>query len=274
MRRNLALFIIISLILHLTSFEGLRFIPESWYKTVKSPELTQVEIIDNRPAKKNQNQTRPIIKQLDPKEVIDSNKPARFESEKTQRVKTETKASVNGLTANASSQSKTNKPEQKAQPKSDNGDLPEFARYTTTSTSRSQVSQLSYELPDVMAAGATNLNTDASTFYSFYSRVEELFYVRWVERLNYYWDRLPLEFKRDNLAGRSWRTQITVLLTAQGVYDSSVIEKASGYQPFDEAVTYAFKNAHYFPNVPKAKVEPDGFVRLRYSFQVNIGTYR
>lgn len=247
--------------------------------------MTQVEIVENNPSKpKHKEKERQIIKQLEPEKPIDSDDQARFESEKTQRVKVETKASQIGLTSNktskASSRGETEQPRKPQQPqpqknRADDGDLPEFTRLVSGKNSQFETAKINIELPgDIQNANATNLNTDATTYYSFYSRVEELFYVRWVERVDYYWNRIPFEIKRDKLYGHSWRTQITVLLDSKGVYDSSIIERSSGYEPFDEAVVYAFKNAHYFPNVPKAKVEPDGFVRLRYSFHLNIGPYR
>ncbi|MBC7467666.1 MAG: energy transducer TonB [Bdellovibrio sp.] len=282
MRRNLALFIIISLILHLTSYTGLNLIPTSWYKDQK-PDLTQVEIIEEKPAqRKAREKQKQMIKQLDPKDQISTNDPARFESEKTQRVKKETKASLSGLTSNQVSKvsqgqgenQQPSKPQQQ-QPREQGGDLPEFTRVVSGRSSQLEQARISIELPgDIQNANATNLNTDASTYYSFYNRVEELFYIRWVERVTSYWNRIPMDFKINNLYGRSWITQVTVLLDSNGVYSSSMVEHASGYPPFDEAVVYAFKNAHYFPNVPRAKVEPDGFVRLRYSFKVNIGPYR
>lgn len=287
MRRNLAVFIIISLILHLTSYTGVSLIPTSWYQD-KKPDLTQVEIIEEKPAERKQRERqKQMIKQLEPKEKISTNDPARFESEKTQRVKKETKASLSGLTSNqvskASQAQNENKQPSKSQqqqppqqqPSEQGGDLPEFTRVVSGRSSQLEQARISIELPsDIQNANATNLNTDASTYYSFYNRVEELIYVRWVERLTGYWNRIPMDFKINNLYGRSWITQVTVLLDSNGVYSSSTVDHASGYPSFDEAVVFAFKNAHYFPNVPKAKVEPDGFVRLRYRFNVSIGPYR
>ncbi|MFZ3230755.1 MAG: energy transducer TonB [Pseudobdellovibrio sp.] len=251
-----------------------------------SDNLTQVEIIENKPMTKHSAQEKPIIKQLDPKNQIESTQLARFESEKTQRVQTETKASTFGQTTNQNSQpthetkkslqnQKIQKNSAQNQPKDTDEDLPEFTRLTNSRVAQYEASKISIELPsDIQNASATNLNTDATTYYSFYNRVEELIYVRWVERLDSYWNRIPLSFKKDNLYGRNWITQIEVILNANGEYYSSTILKSCGYQPFDEATIFAFKNARYFPNVPRAKVEPDGFVRLKYSFGLHIGSYR
>lgn len=258
------------------SYTGVSLIPTDWYMPTDLNELTQVEILEKPTPERSQPQEkrRQNIQKLDPIKPIASNDPARFESENTQRVEKETRAARLGMTANAGTPAKSQTKQQPTE-KSDEGDLPEFARATSQRTARYDSSAVSVELPnDIQVASATNLNTDATTNASFYNRVEQLVYIRWVERLDYYWSRISYEFKKDNLFGRIWRTQVTILLNAEGIYDSAIIERSSGYKPFDEAVIYAFKNAHYFPNVPKNKVESDGMVRLRYSFNLNIGSYR
>lgn len=247
--------------------------------------MTQVEIIENKPTPKSKTFEKPIVKQLDPIKPTEEKKEARFESEKTQRVAIETKASQLGATKNeipsqaqknSNQESKRNEKNQKTN--SGESELPEFARAVnskTSSASPHDISKVSMDLPqDIQTASATNLNTDATTYYSFYNRVEELIYVRWIERLDGYWNRLPDSFKKEHLSGKDWITQIEVTLKSSGEYYSAAIMKSSGYAPFDEATVYAFKNARYFPNVPKAKVEPDGFVRLKYSFGVRIAPYR
>lgn len=218
---------------------------------------------------------KPIIKQLEPQnQIINDDSLARFDSEKTQRVKEETQADKLGLTRNASQKMRMQKGQQTLTSQENDGDLPEFTRMNLSSPAREkqQSAAISTLLPnDIKFSGATNLNTDANTYYSFYSRVEELFYVRWSERLNFYWDRLPDDFKRRELAGKSWSTIIEVWLKSSGEYHSSYIRKKSGYVPFDEAAVYAFKDARFFPNPPRAKVEPDGFVRLKYRLIIQIG---
>ncbi len=224
----------------------------------------------------NISRSRPIIKQLDPINPIDQlSKPARFESEKDQRVHQETQTRNTGLTRNPNRKNTRTSEATKLNQSQNEEDLPEFTRANLQSPSHSQTSQtaaLSQILPsDIPFAGATNLNTDANIYYSFYSRVEELFYVRWGERLNYYWNRLAYEFKKKQLSGKVWTTTLEVLLNSSGEYHSAKIFQSSGYKPFDEAAVFAFKDARFFPNPPRAKVEPDGFVRLRYRLSVQVG---
>lgn len=266
-------FVVLSVIIHLSLRSGV-FTLAHFVETRKFQPLYEVVLTETPPAPENfRPKEKPIIKQLDPlpQNIINDNSMARFDSEKTQRVRQETKARNLGLTQNAS-QSMRSRPTEN--PPNEDSEMPEFTRMnlSTPARDKAQSAAISTLLPnDIKFSDATNLNTDANTYYSFYSRVEELFYVRWSERLHYYWDRLGYDFKKKQLSGRVWTTEIEVWLKANGEYHSSYIHKASGYQPFDESTEFAFKDARFFPNPPRAKVEPDGFVRLRYRFNVHIG---
>ena len=271
--RNLALFLFISVLFHLSSYEGVNVLVSDLIDRQKPKPIIEVELIEKAvKAPVNQAKEKPILHQLDPVKVTKSTAAARFESEKNQRVEKETKAQELGLSQNKSISSMSPFPQQMKVIKSDRGDSPEFAQHVQNTTSTATASKISIELPtDIQTSDATNLNTDANLYYSFYNRVEELFYVRWEERLNYYWNRLSSDFKANTLSGHVWRTTFEIVLKASGEYESSTILQSCGYPPFDEAAIFAFKNARYFPNVPKAKVEPDGLVRLRYRFSVRVG---
>lgn len=276
--KQLGFFIVFSIIFHFLLSTSALYFAEKFNLDHKKNDVTQIEIIERNedPLQQKISQAKQLIKQLKitSEELKDSSKMARFESEKTQRVKKETKASKLGLTANSIPQS----PQQdtKKIETEENSELPEFAR---SKQNRSQVvaaqnSAISSILPnDIDESNATNLNTDANTYYSFYSRVEELFYVRWVERVRYYWDHISLDYKKNVLAGKVWPTTLEIWLTSTGEFHSAYIKQGSGYKPFDEAAVFAFKDARFFPNPPRAKIEPDGFVRLRYRFNVLVGAY-
>lgn len=276
--KQLGFFIVFSIIFHFLLSTSALYFAEKFNLDHKKNDVTQIEIIERNedPLQQKISQAKQLIKQLKitSEELKDSSKMARFESEKTQRVKKETKATKLGLTANSIPQ-----PPQQDTKKietEENSELPEFAR---SKQNRSQVvaaqnSAISSILPnDIDESNATNLNTDANTYYSFYSRVEELFYVRWVERVRYYWDHISLDYKKNVLAGKVWPTTLEIWLTSTGEFHSAYIKQGSGYKPFDEAAVFAFKDARFFPNPPRAKIEPDGFVRLRYRFNVLVGAY-
>ena len=289
--KQLGFFIAASVLFHFLVSTTTLYFAEKYYDT--RPDQTIVELIDSedKSLQERLDETRQLIKQLKTSvdKIQDDKIKARFESEQTQRVAKETRASVLGLSQNAnpiqalqkqqSSQTspQANNTSTQNEKSENNSDTPEFARHLRTSNSQvslNQQSAISANLPsDIQASNATNLNTDANTYYSFYNRVEELFYVRWVERARYYWDRTGLDYKKNVLAGKTWSTTLEIWLLANGEFHSAYIKQASGYKPFDDAAVFAFSDARLFPNPPKAKVEPDGFVRLRYRFNINVAAY-
>lgn len=273
--KQLGVFIVFSIIFHFLLTTSTLYFAEKNNLSRKKSDVTQIEIIDKNEENLQQKieKSRQLIKQLKAsvKEIADPNRVARFESEKTRRVERETKSANLGITRNSAPKIKVQTPE-----KTEKGDLPEFAR------SRPNVQQMPVEqnssvssiLPnDITNSNATNLNTDANTYYSFYSRIEDLFYVRWVERVRFYWERINADYKKNVLAGKIWSTTLEVWLTSTGEFHSAYIKQPSGYKAFDEAAVFAFKDARFFPNPPRAKVEPDGFVRLRYRFSVHVAEY-
>lgn len=284
--KQLGFFIATSLILHLLVTSTTLYWADKFAQMTEEQKPTELEVISPNDLEQKIEKTRQMIKQLKPTvKLIENKSEAAFESEKTQRVEKQTQASQLGLTNNSAAAVLSNKSlmaanevptkDQIQRQKSEEGDIPEFEKMRRQQPQAQSMvnapASISVQLPsDIQRSNATNLNTDASTFYSFYSRVEELFYVRWVERVNYYWDRISLAYKKNVLAGHVWSTEIEVWLNSKGEFHSAYIRRASGYQPFDDATVYAFKNAGFFPNPPRAKVEPDGYVRLRYRFNVNI----
>ena len=286
--KRISIFIILSLAVHVLLNYSIWQIASLTAENLNKKNITEIEIQESSDKNSRKHQEKQIIKQLQTQEPETPNPQdqARFDSEKTHRVQHETKAREIGLTQNSVKQQASNTSAQKMQttraqpignqpqPNGQDGDLPEFARMNTPSSPQAaaRASSLSTTLPnDVQFSDATNLNTDANTYATFYSRVEDLFYVRWSEKLIQIWDRLDYNFKKNHLSGRTWSTQIEVWLKSNGEFHSAYIHKESGYKPFDEATIFAFKDARFFPNPPRAKVESDGFVRLRYRFNVQIG---
>ncbi len=286
--KQLGFFIALSLMLHfLISTSTLYFANQIFSDNLRSKPV-EIEVLKPEDSIQDRlEHTRQLVKQLKTtvQQLKESKQKARFESEQTQRVEKETRASKLGLSQNSSPQKMQILPPTQVRFDPDNkkiakndGELPEFARFKSgpsqVNMNNSPQSAIANNLPnDIQMSSSTNLNTDANTYYSFYSRVEELFYVRWVERTNFYWNRISMDYKKTVLSGRVWSTELEIWLNSEGEFHSAYVKKSSGYQPFDEAAVYAFKNARLFPNPPKAKVESDGFVRLRYRFNINVAAY-
>ncbi len=268
--KPLSYFILFSLLVHLTSYTGYElFVPPLSDNPLTT--VTEFDLVDQVTKPEPNPAEKQLVKQLDSPNSLFAPEEARFSSEKTQRVKFETRVKEIGPSQNKST---TASHGVQPLPAAEDDGIPEFARSLNSVPRAVTRSALGSELPrDIQLADTTNLNTDSNIYYSFYDRVEQLFRVRWIDRSRYYWDRIPNDFKRDHLSGRIWSTTFEVVLKDSGEYHSATILKSSGYKPFDEAAIYSFKSARYFPNVPRAKVEPDGFVRLKYRFNLHIDPY-
>ena len=70
------------------------------------------------------------------------------------------------------------------------------------------------------------------------------------------------------LGTRNWVTGIDIWITPDGRFHSAHIMKESGIKKFDTAAAAAFREAGMFPNPPQEMVEDDGYIHLKYSFNV------
>jgi TonB family protein len=236
-------------------------------------DLTDIEIIEtplteNTP--KSRLQEKKIINLPKQLPTIESDKPANFFAENDHRVEKETAVRKYGINNNQNRNAGTTNTVEKNVKLDTTDSEPEFARAIRQSSGSPQESAIQHELPREIESGTTtNLNTDSNIYATFYNRVEDLFYFRWVQRIDAIFSRLSLETKQ-NLAGQVWKTDIEVWLTSKGEYHKSFVMKPSGFQNFDNAVVFAFENARFFPNPPKGKIDSDGFVRLRYRFNLHV----
>jgi TonB family protein len=267
--------IVISIIFHLMQFLGVYWAGTSYLNTRhKSEEIIEIELADNTP---QNDQDKPIVKAPDlqkkPPESI--SKPAQFFSEKTQRSERQMQAQKKGSFQQQLPQVLKKPPEKKyefqdAIQSTDSFSSSQMKAPNQWTFKSGQQSQFEYNLPSEIPYGEiTVLDTDSHMYASFYNRVVDLFYIRWVQRLDGIWSRLSMETKRE-LSGRTWLTEVEIILNSDGIYKSGVLRVRSGFPPFDQAVLYAFQSAQVFPNPPRGKVEADGTVRLKYRVAVQV----
>jgi hypothetical protein len=253
--KRLVLALIISLLIHLSQYGLVTYWPAPKMPQNETTETTEFEVIENPAAPAER--TKPIVKSIVDKNQIDMNKPADFLAEDTNRTRLQTRAQESGQFRNSEA------PKQPKQPSFDANSDP--FRPQMAQTSRSE-----YLLPnDIQVGSAVNLNTDADIYASFYNRVTDLFYIRWSQKLEAIWMRLSDETKR-GLSGRSWTTDVEIILDARGQDQKGIVMKKSGFSSFDSAAIFGFKDAAFFPNPPKAKVDPDGRIRLRYRINIQV----
>lgn len=272
-------FILLSLFFHLNSYFGLGYFVNHWLsEPATRQDLTQIDLVEKTKPIKTE-KAKMLVTQIDtkPDNLLDSNALAQFESATRQRVLKETRVAQLGLPKNNpgnSSQPDLQK-QQESRHEFEDAVLKKQNPFPQGLSRQTSGSSFNQDLPnDIDLADATNLNTDANIYYSFYNRVQELFYIRWVENLNSIWNRIPEDFKIKELSNRNWSTILEIWLKKNGEFHSAHLLKGSGYDPFDQAPVKAFKDARFFPNPPPAKVEEDGLIRLKYRFTVQVGPYR
>lgn len=252
----------ISLIIHFLMYEGVMILPSA----PRPSSEVAIEVIEQAKDPKEKNFDKPVIENTHASEPKDMSDPAQFMADQNQRFEKQTKAAKIGALQNQKAQqaSENKKP-------ANDGDIPEFAREMQNQMARVQEASVPYELPREIENGtATNLNADAHIYASFYNRVLNLFYPRWSQRLDALFERMPTDVYK-SLSGRIWITEVEIWLNSNGLYEKGVVMASSGFKPFDEAGIFAFKNAKFFPNPPRAKVQEDGgHVRLRYRIGVRV----
>jgi TonB family protein len=219
------------------------------------------------------------------KKMDNSADPLRFLSEKTQRVKEQSRALKTGITQNRSlnlpqnSQQAKNTKEQrngknleKFLPKMTNeiGELARANQATGTPSFQREVgvSTFGNEVSDKIKIGdITSLNTDRYLFYSYYARAEELFRNQWEPLLENMVNRPSVRLLA---APRNrYTTLVEAWFKANGELHSVRVLKESGVPDFDQAAVDAFKRAGLIPNPPKEKIEADGLVRIKWGLSVN-----
>lgn len=257
------------------------------YFEPKPIDITSIELIDPPPeSAKPQKPARQVVRQVQvPKPELkeEDDELARFLSADKQRVRKEMQAATTGMTQNRSAansekpaNSEQNKNRvrdpRKASPKDMDPDgfeisksLQEYAR----SMEVAAPSTVGEALPqDVSVGSFTSLNTDRYTFYSFFARIEDLVRFRWESRVRQAVDSFDRSYVLSVVGRKAWVTSIDIWITKDGRYHSAHLLKESGISRFDQAAILAFKEAGMFPNPPQEMVEDDGFIHLRYSFNV------
>lgn len=122
-------------------------------------------------------------------------------------------------------------------------------------------------IPNVKEGNFTALNTDQFTFYTFFSRVNEAIRFRWVSRVRNFASNLP-QIKQQELAQYGRTSYITIILDPKGSIIRSFVSRSSGSDGLDMAALMAFREAAPFLNPPSEMREPDGTIKLEYSFHV------
>ncbi|HEY8271375.1 MAG TPA: energy transducer TonB [Pseudobdellovibrionaceae bacterium] len=246
------------------------------YFEPKPLSVTTIDLLERPREQSNKNKIankeRQVVRQaLAPKQDLkdDDTDLARFLSAEKQRVRKEMQAAVSGMTKNRTTgqKEKSETKEKKYDP--EGADIAKNLKEYSQSAENAPAT-VGEALPqDVSIGNFTALNTDRYVYYSFYARIEELVRFRWESRVRKAVDSFDRNYVLGVVGRRNWVTSVDIWLTKDGRYHSAHILKESGINHFDQAAVLAFKEAGMFPNPPQDMVEDDGFIHLKYSFNVS-----
>ncbi len=133
-----------------------------------------------------------------------------------------------------------------------------------------KLSQTPDFLPGVKLGSHTLLNTKEFIYYSFFVRMKEQLYWRWLQY-----------FKKDNSASlislaqdkqRLFSTYLYAVLSSDGEMQDLMVVDSSGSEVADSAALHAFLSAVPFPNPPDGLIEEDGFIHIRQSFHIYVSS--
>lgn len=190
----------------------------------------------------------------------------RFWSLTNRYVEKEQKAAANGVTQNRVPTTQQKQTEKNQKPNQDDFFKPLVSR--DLRQLNQGTSSLAQQLPqDIKVGSFTSLNTEYNSHYSFFARIEDLIYLRWVERVHAAMKQLEgknLPYNRNN----EWFTEVEILIDRTGQYQKTLVLKTSNVSLFDQAIGDAFRDANIIPNPPQDLVQPDGFLHLGYRFNV------
>jgi hypothetical protein len=243
----------------------------------KKDKFIEISLLNQKPT--NQIDQQMVRQPQIPKEIetqTEKTEKTQFYSEKNQRVKTQSKAALLGLTKNRFYE--TQKINRKKNIASGDSILKNFNEINSDNMgpSASNVkpdffqnapSTIGELLPDSIKVGeVTALNTDRHLFYTFYSRVEEAIRFRWENDV----ERTLTHINKNNYHNPKsiWSTRVDIILNSEGKFIKAILLKESGIKGLDFAAINSFREANYFPHPPREMVGTDGLIRLKYQFHV------
>jgi hypothetical protein len=275
--------VILSVCFHIFSWNTSKYFSAWFTKLQNSAHHSEpIEIsFQGNPKESNSSQ---IVRQADlPNEIeADTNKKERTKlfSEREQRVKVQSKATLFGLTKNRLYNSqKKNQIQKQLQvqnrliPKQNETSIlnhlnqHEGSDLTNANAFQNNPSTIGEMVPNTIKNGEfTALNTDRHLFYTFYSRVEEAIRYGWESDVQTTISNLNRNQYHNPTA--IWSTRLDILLTKEGKFFKAILLKESGIRGLDLAAINAFRDANFFPHPPKEMVDDEGFIRLKYQFHV------
>ncbi len=149
-------------------------------------------------------------------------------------------------------------------PNNMDGFLPLPTGYKTNEDPRK--SAVSFEVPHLAKGDFTFLNSDFSSYATFYSRITPPIVTTWSGNVH---EISMFPHMIEKLAKKTrWTTVIQLVLNNKGYFEEAIVERSSGSQELDAAVVQSLREAAPFLNPPSGMVGSDGKVRIDGEFTV------
>jgi TonB family protein len=294
--QSITLFLLLSLLVHVSI--AVSFLVSKIAPPIQPPKQVEVEFIDTPPPQKVTNSKKPkiqttdqIVEQKDQiNEEIDED--TRFLSAHNQKVLKQTKAERSGKFVNTAQGGKPDEgkvngdkqqkqdTEKKADQEKEAGELPELKdlapKFSMTpgpkapdSEKTGDPSQSDDYLKDVNTGMQTLLSTREFVYYSYYARIKEAIRQHWEPNVR---EKVKIIYRqgRSIASAKDRVTQVLVTLNSNGDLIRVEVLTQSGVEQLDSAAVDAFKAAAPFPNPPKGMVEPDGTIKIRWDFVLEV----
>lgn len=192
-------------------------------------------------------------------------KNARFFSEEAQSFKKETISDNLGNFKNQKMQMAQQKeaPEQKVESSTAG---PNFLPTPQTSSQVDGQSSVNFQVPNISKGEFTFLNSDFSTYASFYNRITPKIIYNWGTNVD---DIALFPHMREKLRQKlRWVTRIELILNKTGHVKNVIVATSSGSVELDNAVVQALRNAGPYLNPPTGMIEKDGTVHIQGEFTI------
>lgn len=142
-----------------------------------------------------------------------------------------------------------------------------FPTQADQSAREERQSAVNFQVPNLARGEMTFLNSDFSTYASFYNRITPKIVYNWGINVD---DIALFPHMREKLRQKlAWKTRVELILDSQGHFRDVVIVNSSGSFELDNAVQAALENAAPFLNPPTGMIGKDKTVRIQGEFTVH-----
>jgi TonB family protein len=272
-------FLIASILVHFLVL-GLLLLSSSFYKIQKSKDTFEISFIDPRELNKTKKPEPVSVVETDSTTANNElSKNAKFLSEKSNTVKTETKAKTGEKFHNTKKAAKeplkkvvAKTQKEKAKPNFFDSGFDAYAvlnkkdiqkQLAQMGSGSSEGSTTNDSLENIKDDLITRLNTKEYKYFGYYNRIKNQLNQWWVPKVQQKFTKMMRQ-GRTIASEENKITKLVITLNDSGYLVNVQVLAESGVRDLDEAAIEAFRSAAPFPNPPKGMVDGDGKVKIRW----------